>query len=61
MLTKLKKDALDFLSNKFGGFERNRLEKKKIIKDLKEEVTYLRRKVNNITAETDRQDKGSTL
>ena len=61
MLTKLEKDALDFLSNKFGGFERNRLEKKKIIKDLKEEVTYLRRKVDNITAETDRQDKGSTL
>ena len=61
MLTKLKTDALDFLSNKFGGFERNRLEKKKIIKDLKEEVTYLRRKVDNITAETDRQDKGSTL
>ena len=61
MLTKLKKDALDFLSNKFDGFERNRLEKEKIIKDLKEEVTYLRRKVDVITAETDRKDKGSTL
>ena len=61
MLTKLKKDELDFLSNKFDGFERNRLEKEKNIKNLKEEVTYLRGKVDDITAETDRQDKGSTL
>ena len=61
MLTKLKKDALDFLSNKFDGFERTRLEKKKNIKNLKEEVTYLRGKMDDITAETDRQDKGSTL
>ena len=61
MLTKLKKDALDFLSNKFDGFERTRLEKEKNIKNLKEEVTYLRGKMDDITAETDRQDKGSTL
>ena len=50
------KDAVDFISNKFDDFERDRLEKEKIIKDLKEEVTYLRGKVNNITAETYRQE-----
>ena len=47
------KDAVDFISNKFDDFERDRLEKKKIIKDLKEEVTYLRGKGVNITAEKD--------
>ena len=48
MLTKLQpldlKDAVDLISNKFDDFERGRLEKEKIIKDLKEEVTYLREK-----------------
>ena len=45
---------MDFIFNKFDDFERDRLEKEKIIKDLKEEVTYLRGKVEDITAETDR-------
>ena len=34
------KDAVDFISNKFDEFENDRLEKEKIIKDLKEEVTF---------------------
>ena len=50
---------MDFISNKFDEFERDRLKKEKIIKNLKEEVTYLRGKVNNITAETDRQEQHS--
>ena len=53
------KDAVDFISNKFDDFERGRLEKEKIIKNLKEEVTYLRGKVDDITAETDRQEQYS--
>ena len=53
------KDALDFISNKFDDFERDRFEEEKIIKDLKEEVTYLRGKVDDITAETDRQEQYS--
>ena len=53
------KDAADFISNKFDDFECDRLEKEKNIKDLKEEVTYLRGKVNGITAETDRQEQYS--
>ena len=52
-------DAVDFISNQFDDFERDRLEKKKTIRDLKEEVTYLRGKVNDITAETDRQEQYS--
>ena len=40
-------------------FERDRLEKEKITKDLKKEVTYLRGKVDDITAETDRQEQYS--
>ena len=44
---------MDFVSNKFNDFERDRLQKEKIIKDLKEEVTYLRGKVDDITAERD--------
>ena len=48
------KEAVDFISNKFDNFERDRLEKE-VIKDLKEEVTSLRGKVDDITAETDRQ------
>ena len=47
---------MDFISNKFDEFERDRLEKEKLIKDLKEEVTYLKGKVDNITVETDRQE-----
>ena len=35
--------------------ERDRLEKRKLVKDLKEEVTYLRGKVDDITVETDKQ------
>ena len=54
------KDAVDFISNKFDDFERGRLEKEKIIKNLKEEVTYLRGKVDDITAETDRQEQYSS-
>ena len=53
------KDAVDLISNKFDDFERDRLEKEKIIKDLKEEVTYLRGKVDDITVETDRQEQYS--
>ena len=53
------KDSVDFISNKFDDFERGRLEKEKIIKDLKEEVTYLREKVDDIIAETDRQEQYS--
>ena len=47
------KEAVDFISNKFDDFERDRLEKEKVIKDLKEEVTDLRGKVDDITAITD--------
>ena len=51
---------MDFISNKVDDFERGRLEKEKIIKDLKEEVKpYLMGKVDDITAETDRQDQYS--
>ena len=39
------------ISYKFDDFERNRLEKEKIRKDLKGKVIYLRRKVDDITAE----------
>ena len=53
------KDIVDFISNKFDDFERDRLEKKKIIKELKEEVTYLWGKLADITAETDRQEQYS--
>ena len=53
------KYAVDFISNRFDDFERDRLEKEKTIKDLKEEVTYLRGKVDNITAEKDRQEQYS--
>ena len=53
------KDAADFISNKFDDFERGRLEKEKIIKNFKEEVTYLRGKLDDITAETDRQGQHS--
>ena len=50
---------MDFISNKFDDFERDRLEKEKNIKDLKKEVTYLRGKVNDITAETEREEQYS--
>ena len=50
---------MDFISNTFDDFERDRLEKEKVIKDLKEEVTYLRGKVDDITAEMDRQEQYS--
>ena len=53
------KGAVDFISNKFDDFERDRLKKEKVIEDLKEEVTYLRAKVDDITAETDRQNQYS--
>ena len=53
------KDAVDFIFNKFDDFERDRLEKGNIIKDLKKEVTYLRGKVDDITEETDRQEQFS--
>ena len=49
------KEAVDFISNKFDDFERDRLEKEKVIKHLKEEVTYL----DDITAETDRHEQYS--
>ena len=39
--------AVDFISNEFDGFKGDRLEKEKIIKDSKEEVTYLRGKVDD--------------
>ena len=45
------KDVVDFILCKFDDFERNRLEKEKIIKDLKGKVTNLTRKVDDITAE----------
>ena len=47
------------LLDKFNNFERDRLEKEKIIKHLKEDVTYLRGKGDDITAETDRQEQYS--
>ena len=50
---------MDFIFNKFDDFERDRLEKGEIITALKEEVTYKRGKVDNITAETDRQEQYS--
>ena len=53
------KHAVDFISNKFDNFEHDRLEKEKIIKYLKEEVTYVRGKVDDITVETDRQEQYS--
>ena len=53
------KDAVDLICNKFDDFERDRLEKEKFIKEFKEEVTYLRGKVGDITAETDRQEQYS--
>ena len=53
------KDVVDFISNKFGDFERDRLEKEKIIKYLKEEVTDLRGKVDDIIAERDRYEQHS--
>ena len=53
------KGAVDFVSNKFDDFERDRLEKEKIIKDLKEEVTYVRGKVDNIKAEMGKQGQYS--
>ena len=52
-------DALDFISNKFHDFERDGLEKENIVKDLKEEVSYLRVKVDDITMKTDRQEQCS--
>ena len=45
------KDVVDFILYKSDDFERNRLEKEKIIKDLKGKVTNLTRKVDDITAE----------
>ena len=53
------KDAVNFHSNRFDDFERDRLEKETIIKDLKEEVNCLKEKVDDITAETDRQEQYS--
>ena len=47
------------LLDKFNNFERDRLEKEKIIKHLEEDVTYLRGKGDDITAETDRQEQYS--
>ena len=49
--------AVHFISSKFDDFERDRLESEKIIKELKEELTYLRGKVDDITAEIDRQEQ----
>ena len=45
------KNAVDFIFNKFDDFERDRLKKEKTIKNLKEEVAYLRGKVNDITVQ----------
>ena len=53
------KDAVGFIPNKFDDFERDRIEKEKNIKDLKEELTYLRGNVDNTTAEADRQEQYS--
>ena len=36
------KDAVDFISNTFDDFKRDKLEKEKVIKVLKEKVTYQR-------------------
>ena len=52
---------MDFISNMFDGFERDRLKKEKIIEDSKEELTYLRGKVDNKTVETDRQKQYSRI
>ena len=49
--------AVHFVSSKFDDFERDRLECEKIIKELKDELTYLRGKVDDITAEIDRQEQ----
>ena len=53
------KDAVDFISNTFDDFKRDKLEKEKVIKVLKEKVTYQRWKVDDITTETDRQEQYS--
>ena len=53
------KDAVDFISNKSDDFGHDRLEKEKTIKDLNEEVTYLRGKLGDITVEKDRQEQYS--
>ena len=45
------KNAVDFIFNKFDDFQRDRLKKEKTIKNLKEEVAYLRGKVNDITVQ----------
>ena len=47
------KDAVDFISNMFDDFKRDKLEKEKVIKVLKEKVTYQRWKGDDIRAETD--------
>ena len=52
---------MDFISNMFDGFECDRLKKEKIIEDSKEEVTYRRGKVDNITVETERQKQYSRI
>ena len=49
--------AVHFVSSTFDDFERDRLESEKIIKELKDELTYLRGKVDDITAEIDRQEQ----
>ena len=43
------KVTVDFISNKFDDFERDRLDKEKKLKYLKERVTYLRWKVDDLT------------
>ena len=49
-------DAVDFISSKFHDFERDGLEKEKIIKDLKDKMTYLREQMDDIAPEKDKQE-----
>ena len=51
------KDVVGFISNNFEDFECGRLKKKNILKEIKAELNCLKRKMDNITPDTHRQEQ----
>ena len=50
--------SIKFISDKFNEFEKERQEQKKVIEELRGEVSSLNEKLNGITEQVDRQEQG---
>ena len=52
-------ESIKFMSDKFDEFEKERQEQKKVIEELRGEVSSLNEKLNGITEQVDRQEQYS--